>query len=398
MRREIEVYNSYFGDCIVLKDRDDNSNLLVDFGIHYLADVSSAVYGNRKMLTESIADDIADRYLNSEMSLLITHFHEDHISGLIYMYQSGKINYKNIFKEAHIANIWDNSFIVASNLLEEMILENELRKSGLPRTTASLFDLLDFLDANVYRTKILKRGDLFENKKYITLWPDIDDRKNPIPEIIQSLGLTESFGNKLMELSENVCYYVTSVLTKTERHSENFNKDITIEDMRISYDSLLTYFFEESVDHEENSENNIKEKLNSLNHKYNIVFQNNVCGNENVLFTGDIEVAQMDEIAKAKDIPLHKQYKYIKIPHHGTARHYFDYSKYNPENVIITNGKVNLKNANSYKICKEYGNLNAMHLCTNSNHCDNCTASCRTSTSVCVSGRKLVYNKLYGTI
>lgn len=241
MSKEIEVYNSYFGDCIVLKDRDDNSNLLVDFGIHYLADVS-VVYGNRKILTDSIADDIANRYLNSQINLLITHFHEDHISGLIYMYQSGKIKYKNIFKEAHIANIWNNPFVVASNLLEQMILEKELRKSGLPRTTVSLFDLLDFLDAKVYRTKLLKRGDLFENEKYITLWPAIDDKEDPISEIIQSLSLPESFEKDLIKLSEGICQYVTSVLTNVERHSDNFNRAITTEDMRVSYDRLLTVF------------------------------------------------------------------------------------------------------------------------------------------------------------
>ena len=35
MSKEIEVYNAYFGDCIMLKERDDNSNLLVDFGVHF---------------------------------------------------------------------------------------------------------------------------------------------------------------------------------------------------------------------------------------------------------------------------------------------------------------------------------------------------------------------------
>lgn len=85
MSKEIEVYNAYFGDCIMLKERDDNSNLLVDFGVHFFSDVSSK-YGKRKDLMNKIADDISRRYSNGNTSLLITHFHEDHISGLIYIY------------------------------------------------------------------------------------------------------------------------------------------------------------------------------------------------------------------------------------------------------------------------------------------------------------------------
>lgn len=30
MSKEIEVYNTYFGECIVLKEKKDNSNLLVN--------------------------------------------------------------------------------------------------------------------------------------------------------------------------------------------------------------------------------------------------------------------------------------------------------------------------------------------------------------------------------
>lgn len=402
LSKEIEVYNAYFGDCIVLKSKDDDSNLLVDFGMHYFSTVSS-VYGNRNNLLNTIADDIANRYSNSDISLLITHFHEDHVSGLIHMYKSGKSIYKGIFNNIYIANIWNNPFAVASNLLEEMLLENELRKSGLPRTTASLFDVLEFLSANVCRIKLLKRGDLFEKDKYITLWPNIDDKENHISEIIQSLGLSKEFEGGLVALAEIVCIFVTQVLLDGRSYSENDNENLyvnqRIQDMRIVYNGLFINLYENIIKFEEDDLLSLqKEKLNKLNHKYNIVFQNNNCGDENVLFTGDVEVKQMSEIAKANDIILHKDYKYIKIPHHGTEGHYFDYSKYNPKYVIITNGRVNTKDSDSYKICNGYGTLNAIHLCTNSNHCFNCVASCTTATSVCAYGRKLVYSNLYDTI
>ena len=167
--------------------------------------------------------------------------------------------------------------------------------------------------------------------------------------------------------------------------------------MRVVYRSLLEDIIDNTMENEQNISGQIR-KLNKLNHEYNVVFQNKVSGDENVLFTGDIEVSHMQKVESALDIKLHKQFKYIKVPHHGTKQHYFDYSKYNPQNIIISNGKVNTKNSTSYKICVDYVTLTATYLCTNSNNCCNCTNTCTTAKSGCAKKRTLVYDKLYKTI
>ena len=87
MSREVEAYNTYFGDCIILKDKDDDSNLLIDFGTHCLSNFFGA-YQKRDELEKKIAEDIYARYKSQNISLLITHFHDDHISGLMYMYNT----------------------------------------------------------------------------------------------------------------------------------------------------------------------------------------------------------------------------------------------------------------------------------------------------------------------
>lgn len=198
LSKKIKVYNAYFGDCIVLEDTNDGSNLLVDFGIHYFSDVPY-IYGKRDGLTHAIADNIINCYSDGNTSLLITHFHEDHI----------------------------------------------------------------------------------------------------ISEIIQSLGLIESnFEDELVLLAENLCNFVIQILLDYNRRYSESNENLyisqTIHGMRQTYNDLLFNLEKNILDFEKYDLLNVqKEKLNKLNHKYNIVFQNNIFGNENVLFTGDIEVKQM---------------------------------------------------------------------------------------------------------
>lgn len=407
MGKEIEVYNAYFGDCVILKD--GYCILLVDFGIHYNSPVSRT-YGDRSRLMDSIAEDIASRYSRDGIDLLITHFHEDHVSGLVHMLQSGNNNYMGLFKHVYIANIWDNPFAVASSLLEKMIVEMELKMSGLPRTTASLLDVLNFIASNCYYIKLLSRGVTFEGGRYITLWPDKGDKANDILDIIKSLSVPNGFAERLLGLSDSICTFVKDELLgeryfeseesyyKHERFAENVTMIQSIENFRNIYDELFEKVYEYFVNWGQNYIAQ-KEKLNKLNHKYNIVFQDTNAGYENVLFTGDVEALDMAKIANDVSIKLHTNYKYIKIPHHGTENHFFDFSKYDPEVVIITNGKVTVANANAYKICTGYGGLKAQYVCANSNHCCNCISSCRLATNVCNrnNNRILVYSKLYKT-
>lgn len=405
MKREIEVYNTHFGDCIVLKDNgEESSNLLVDFGIHFNSVINYKPYcGNRDSLTKDIAEDIAERYSQRKLNLLITHFHEDHVSGLIYMYKSKDKRYKYLFSKIYIANIWNNHFAIAISFLEQLILSDECKKGKLPRTNNSLLDLVEFLCVNISHIQLLSRGEKFENDKYITLWPLKDNSKEDdekdFDEIKKEFNLTKQYEKKLISLSRNVCNLASECISTRDKHDSSMlsyvekNIDRMKEDyfflQNESY-TLLRYFKEDGLSDKIT-------KLNEFNHKYNIVFQNTQSDEENVLFTGDMECSQMKYIETQKDITLYKHYKYIKIPHHGTENHGIDFSKYSPENVIITNGKVNINNSASYEIDTIYGNLNARHLCTNSNNCKNCQLKCTISSMACnkKGNRILVFNKMY---
>ena len=71
MAKEIEMYNTYFGDCFIVKNED--SNLLVDFGVHRNSKIWHTTYTGRQTLLSNIAEDIANRYKKQTISLLITH-------------------------------------------------------------------------------------------------------------------------------------------------------------------------------------------------------------------------------------------------------------------------------------------------------------------------------------
>ena len=80
--------------------------------------------------------------------------------------------------------------------------------------------------------------------------------------------------------------------------------------------------------------------LRQFKHKISIVFQNARDGEVNLLFTGDVQQEHMQMIADNYDgkWPLYEHYWCIKVPHHGTQDHYFNFSGYEPENMMISNG------------------------------------------------------------
>lgn len=363
MAKEIKMFNTYFGDCFILKN--DTSLLLVDFGIHHSANVPTLHYTNKSTLIQDIADDIERNYKNP--SVLITHFHTDHICGLIHMYNSKLPKFQNYFPKIYIPNIWGNPFIFATNLLDELVLRIQLKKSGLPYSTASLLDLIDYLCINASHVELLNRGISFEDNKYLALWPPKNDTDFAYESALRGLDLPNDLIQDLHNLSRDVCAYVVETI-ETGEHS-NPERIVVF---RTTYDEILSTYENQIQNFE------ITQKLNELAHRINIVFHDKEDRDENALFTGDAETSQMQIISVATDYPLHSHYTYIKIPHHGTPNHYFDFTKYKPEYILIPNGEVNGHNGDSaYMIDKRYGNLASKHNCSNSNNCSCCNKSCR---------------------
>ena len=322
---KIRMYNVGFGDCYCLRDR--KKSLLVDFGTN-----NSRIEGRpRREIFDLIISDLSTIECKN---LLLTHFHMDHLSGLLYMMKNkdssfdfGKIYLPDVFSEEKM-----------SRTLVLLLLADLVKDSCLPSRQVSLFALIDaLLERQTQTVELLSRGKIFE-EKYQALWPDTDVTQRETDEVYDLLR--EKFPeimDVLLDFSEKLRQIIWSMTAEGKVLSESNQKNIRAyvyerEFRRIKalpeFKELLTWLNRNQVN------------LRQFKHKISIVFQNARDGEVNLLFTGDVQPEHMQMIADNYDgkWPLYEHYWCIKVPHHGTQDHYFNFSGYEPENMMISNG------------------------------------------------------------
>ena len=322
---KIRMYNVGFGDCYCLRDR--KKSLLVDFGTN-----NSRIEGRpRREIFDLIISDLSTIECKN---LLLTHFHMDHLSGLLYMMKNkdssfdfGKIYLPDVFSEEKM-----------SRTLVLLLLADLVKDSCLPSRQVSLFALIDaLLERQTQTVELLSRGKIFE-EKYQALWPDTDVTQRETDEVYNLLR--EKFPeimDVLFDFAEKLRQIIWSMTDEGKVLLENNQKNIRAyvyerEFRRIKalpeFKELLTWLNRNQVN------------LRQFKHKISIVFQNARDGELNLLFTGDVQPEHMQMIADNYDgkWPLYEHYWCIKVPHHGTQDHYFNFSGYEPENMMISNG------------------------------------------------------------
>ena len=359
---KVRMYNVGFGDCFCLRDR--KKSLLVDFGTN-----NSRIEGHpRREIFDVIISDLST--IKSK-NLLLTHFHMDHLSGLLYMMKNrdssldfGKIYLPDVFSKEEM-----------SRTLVLLLLADLLKESGLPSRQVSLFALVDALLENRQNLELLSRGKIFEDK-YQALWPDTDVIQRETDEVYNEICKNENLAavmEELLNFAEKLRRIIWSMTEEGKAQTEEEQEKISLayvydrEFRRIKaipeFKELLSFL------------NTNKVNLRQFKHKISIVFQNARDGELNLLFTGDVQPGHLKMIAENYDgkLPLYEHYWCIKVPHHGTQEHYFDFSQYEPENMMISNG---IHFANSKKESKElrtsplYGGL--FYIPDTHMYCSNC--------------------------
>ena len=203
---KIRMYNVGFGDCFCLRDR--NKRLLVDFG------TSNAVINGRprRQVFDMVISDLTTI---EHKNLLLTHFHLDHLSGLLYMVKKRSSSYD--FQKIYLPDVFSEKWM--SRILVLLLLADMVKNSYLPSRQISLLALVEALQLKPQTVELLARSSVFEGK-YQALWPDMNIIKKEAMETSACLwDKYESTMEKLEAFSEKIRRIVW-MMTEAGRESE----------------------------------------------------------------------------------------------------------------------------------------------------------------------------------
>lgn len=424
----IRMYNVGFGDCFCIRDR--KSSLLVDFGA-----ANSKIEGRpRREVFDVIISDLTTI---RKKNLLLTHFHPDHVSGLLYMMRYRRDAYE--FEKIYLPDVFSGPEMKYTLAL--LLLADVTKKAILPGRRVSLFALAEALCARKVKIDLLSRGSEFEGK-YTALWPDVSEVSRETEEVFNSLIENhENAMTELVNIAEEVRELFLSMTEETleaEEKSEPLsvpedtdgpesslkdpreysgeNEEYTQEKLVLANEDAGAAIEDTAEDPEETEKERVRRlnpeklekkfrelqateefqallesaekqghSLRQFRHKISLAFQNTIDGELNLLFTGDVQPQYMKMIAENYDgkIQLHEHYWCIKVPHHGTESHFFDFSGFSPENMMIPNGAYydnSKKKSKNQRTSMQYGGLfyiNDAHMyCSNCDCCDSYENGC----------------------
>ena len=424
----IRMYNVGFGDCFCIRDR--KSSLLVDFGA-----ANSKIEGRpRREVFDVIISDLTTI---RKKNLLLTHFHPDHVSGLLYMMRYRRDAYE--FEKIYLPDVFSGPEMKYTLAL--LLLADVTKKASLPGRRVSLFALAEALCARKVKIDLLSRGSEFEGK-YTALWPDVSEVSRETEEVFNSLIENhENAMTELVNIAEEVRELFLSMTEETleaEEKSEPLsvpedtdgpesslkdpreysgeNEEYTQEKLVLANEDAGAAIEDTAEDPEETEKERVRRlnpeklekkfrelqateefqallesaekqghSLRQFRHKISLAFQNTIDGELNLLFTGDVQPQYMKMIAENYDgkIQLHEHYWCINVPHHGTESHFFDFSGFSPENMMIPNGAYydnSKKKSKNQRTSMQYGGLfyiNDAHMyCSNCDCCDSYENGC----------------------
>ena len=401
----IRMYNVGFGDCFCIRDR--KSSLLVDFGA-----ANSKIEGRpRREVFDVIISDLTTI---RKKNLLLTHFHPDHVSGLLYMMRYRRDAYE--FEKIYLPDVFSDPEMKYTLTL--LLLADVTKKASLPGRRVSLFALAEALCARKVKIDLLSRGSEFEGK-YTALWPDVRTVSSETEDVFNSLiENNEKAMTELVNIAEEVRQLFMSMTEDENEADVDLGAEKEVVDAagkqtdgdsagsvqgnngtqeyaqaelrhRLKPEKLEKKFRELQATPEFRTLLECAEKqgtlLRQFRHKISLAFQNTRDGELNLLFTGDVQPQYMKMIVEDYDgrIPLHEHYWCIKVPHHGTESHFFDFSRFSPENMMIPNGAYydnSKKKSKNQRTSMQYGGLfyiNDAHMyCSNCDCCDSYENGC----------------------
>lgn len=364
----LRMYNVRFGDCFLLSEEAEH--LLIDFG----SDTPS--------ILNDVSKNIISTCQNKNVSVLFTHFHLDHINGILETNCMDHLDVRCVYMPNIFAMRNCRSKL---NFLQIIILEDVFRNVFLNngKRKITLFDLLMKLVNKRTNVNFLKRDDsfVFSSKKYDVLWPCFNEIKinkrfeDSLILFLSKIGMIDNLENQ--ELSPQAKVRIKVVDELIEVLLKYYNdlsqkKDINVDMLSSDYKMLLERLNEfDSVFLQQKSQ--LKEKLNALiklGNEISLVFQDQPQNKKSkILMTGDVKKHHLHKIINCKDAPqMSQEFEIIKAPHHATETHFIEYL---PKNKVIlaSNGEPKKEHTRYGKVAYQYAlyidNMNTKMICTN---------------------------------
>lgn len=352
---DITMFQMGFGESILL--HQEKSCLLVDCGSESPC---------KKDYFDNVVQELKQY---DQRSLLISHFHQDHINGIETLYKDNN----RFFDVVYLPDIFENGNVALELLILQHLMELKHKKGEDYQIWQLLYDLIKAKN----NVQLIQKGVSFEGAscRFKALWPIKDNKKiaaqwNNIRQTAHVAGfpIEEEITFIANKLRSAVQWLTRDVDTFSKYKMAKEETDVSLtrfRDLHTDYVKLLNAKDEESKRIRENLKTIFKEFKEN---EYSIVFHTEDDYQLQILMTGDITKDGMKEIKKNLTMPsvqLKDHYDVYKAPHHGTESHYC-----NPEFVydrlLISNGETP-KYKNRGEISEQYLSDNrAQHVyCTN---------------------------------
>lgn len=307
---DIKMFQMGFGESILLHEGD--SCLLVDCG-------SESKYKDDYF--DNVAREL-EKY--SKRSLLISHFHEDHMNGIEYLYD----HCSPFFDMVYLPNVFEDGDTALEAIIIQYLDDLASKKSDLYPIWLLLRDLIHTQS----QIQLIQRGVTFDGPacKFKALWPIRDEKTITI--FLRNVHMSSGFIDSLMKdvafvanKMRNVVHLmiapddITSKYSEAEREFSVLEESVT--HLRRNFTKLMS---EAEAEGRKKEINKLFKKIKKNDHS--IVFQTFDDNQTQILMTGDITSRSMSKIAGnriTKRIPLSpsillkEHYEVVKTPHHG---------------------------------------------------------------------------------
>lgn len=350
----IRMYNVQYGECFLLCE--GNQALVVDFG----SDTPS--------ILQNTANNIKSCATNRELSILMSHFHCDHINGLWETDLNRHVHFRNVF----IPDIFAmRNCSVQLDMLQLVVLEDIFNSIILQNKPIkiTLFQLLLSLIEGHSRIRFLKRGSnfYFGSMQYQVLWPcfdtlHVDPRvEKSVIEILDAMDLvsykesdsflpTDTNNHINLGVIDNFIDELLNAYNLMSR--EDYSPNQIVKQVQEAYGTMELQLAKKAQELSADVMTKIKHEIKSMHSQGNrisIVFQDKADKYQSkILMTGDCKTVDLNRmldnsIASSPGYRISQKYEVIKAPHHGTKSHFC--SRFpSKAKFMISNGQPSIRN------------------------------------------------------